>query len=218
MRQRLRLLMIGAAFGLCAFAQEWPVGDVFFGYSFVRANSARDIPAFTNNGGVGTLAINVNNHIAIEADFGGYHNGNINNKEADTTLASFLFGPRFSLGRSRTFDPYFHVLIGGSHISSSIAKSSVLLPQPLTLPAGSQASPCGDRYCTSQSNFAMAAGGGIDIRLTKYMLLRPVQVDYFLTRFQDLGFAAVLFGTPSQNRIQNNLRFAAGITFHFGFE
>jgi len=214
MSRALYTLTLGVIFGISALAQEAPVGDVFLGYSFVRANSARDIPAFTNNGGLGTLAFNINNHVAIESEFGGYHNGNISGKELDTTSVSFLFGPRFSYARSNRFDPYVHFLFGGMHISSSIAKSSVLIPVQPTVPSSVNSS--GDRFAASQGNFAMAIGGGLDIKLSKYMTLRPIQLDYFMTRFEDLGLPAQLFGTPSQNRNQNNLRYAAGIAFNFG--
>src|SRR3982751_1010294 len=80
-------------------AQDSPKADLFLGYSFLRANSARNIPAFTANGGAGTLGFNLNNHIGLEAEFGGYHNGNIHDIELDTTMMTYLFGPRISLGR-----------------------------------------------------------------------------------------------------------------------
>src|SRR4051812_993017 len=86
-------------------AQEVPKADLFFGYSFLRYNSAQTIPAFTANGGVGTFGWNFNNHIALEAELGGYHNGNVNNYNFDSTSFSYLFGPRISLGRRKTVDP-----------------------------------------------------------------------------------------------------------------
>jgi hypothetical protein len=63
----------------CICAQDYPKADLFVGYSFLRANQAQSIPAFTANGGVGTLGWNFTNHIALEAELGGYHNGNVNN-------------------------------------------------------------------------------------------------------------------------------------------
>src|SRR6478736_8983667 len=116
-----------------AEAQDVPKADLFLGYSFLRANSARNIPAFTNNGGVGTFAWNFNNHVAAEFEFGGYHNGNINNFQFDTTEMTYLFGPRFSVGRSRHVDPYIHTLFGGVHLTSSVPVT--LVPTPLTAPS-----------------------------------------------------------------------------------
>src|SRR5207253_1970356 len=106
--------------GVAAIAQDAPKADLFLGYSFLRANSARNIPAFTNNGGVGTFAFNFNPYIALEAEFGGYHNGNIHDIQFDTTEMTYLFGPRFSMSRSRTVIPYVHTLFGGMHLTTSL--------------------------------------------------------------------------------------------------
>ena len=54
----------------------------------------------------------------------------------------------------------------------------------------------------------MKAGGGLDYRLGKHFSLRPVEVDYVLTRFPSL-----LTGTR-QN--QNSIAASAGIIFTFG--
>jgi outer membrane protein OmpA-like peptidoglycan-associated protein len=192
--------------GTAAVAQDAPKADLFLGYSFLRANSARNIPAFTNNGGLGTFGWNFNPHIALEAEFGGYHNGNIHNIEFDTTEMTYLFGPRFSLSRARRVIPYVHTLFGGIHFTTSLPVT--LVPTPTSTTATTT------RIGASQDAFAMALGGGLDIKLTHYMMLRPIQLDYMMTRLEDFGQS----GTPSQNRNQHNLRFAAGFTFTFGGE
>jgi hypothetical protein len=197
--------------GQCAFAQEegLPKVDVFFGYSFLRVNSAQQIPAFTANGGVSTLGLNFTDHIGLEAEFGGYFNGNINNLQLDTTSFSYLFGPRVSYGRTKKFDPYFHTLFGVNRASTSVAASSILIPMQHLAPGDD------GRFSVSQVNFAMAVGGGIDIRLSKHVLLRPVQIDYYLTRFETPTFLEGP-GAPTTNKNQNNIRFAAGVAFSFG--
>ncbi|HEV8412150.1 MAG TPA: hypothetical protein VGQ49_01055 [Bryobacteraceae bacterium] len=205
----MRLLARCAAFSLMvgvALAQDVPKADLFLGYSFLRANSARDIPAFTNNGGLGTLAWNFTNHVAAEFEFGGYHNGNINNIQFDTTEMTYLFGPRFSLGRSRKVNPYIHTLFGGVHLTTSLPVT--LAPTPLDT-AGTTT-----RIGASQDAFAMALGGGLDIKLNHYVTFRPIQLDYLMTRLEDFGQS----GQPSANRNQHNLRYAAGILFTFGGE
>jgi hypothetical protein len=52
----------------------------------------------------------------------------------------------------------------------------------------------------------MAIGGGVDYRVSQGFSIRPLQVDYLLTRFNELG-------TGTQN--QNNLRVSTGAVFHF---
>src|SRR5689334_24204856 len=93
------VLAIAILVSLGAAGQEVPKADVFFGYSFLRANQAQSIPAFTLNGGLLSVGVNFNNHIALEGEFGGYHNNNIEGKNLDTTSFSYLLGPRLSLGR-----------------------------------------------------------------------------------------------------------------------
>lgn len=51
----------------------------------------------------------------------------------------------------------------------------------------------------------MTAGGGIDIRVSRLIAVRPVQAEYFLTKFFD-----------GNNNRQNNFRFGAGIVLRLG--
>jgi len=206
----LTVLLLGA---IGAMAQDTPKADLFFGYSFLRYNSAQTVPAFTANGGIGTLGFNVNDHVGLEVELGGYHNGNINNYHFDNTTFSFLFGPRLSAGRSKKVDPYFHVLFGGQHGASSIAADSILVVNPVV-----NAPSTSGRYKGSQTTFAMAVGGGIDIKLGKAVTFRPVQVDYYLTRFEAPEVVVPADSNLKTARNQNNFRYAAGIMFTFGGE
>ncbi len=59
--------------------------------------------------------------------------------------------------------------------------------------------------------FAMAIGGGFDIKINHRLLLRPFQMDYLMTRFSE----------PLVNGFQNrsnqaNFRYQAGLIFTFG--
>ena len=211
MKRILCLLTLGSIFGLCAFAQDGPKADLFFGYSFLRYNSAQTIPAFTANGGVGTFAWNFNNNLGVEAELGGYHNGNVNNYQFDTTSFSYLFGPRFSYGRTHKIDPYIHVLFGGQNASTSIAANSILVVNPHTTSTLSNG-----RYETATNSFAMAVGGGLDIKLSKGITPRPLQIDYYLTRFEAPDFTVPPGSSVPSARNQNNLRYAAGVVFNFG--
>jgi hypothetical protein len=201
----LALALAGAA-----FAQEAPKADLFVGYSFLRYNSAQTIPAFTANGGVATLGLNFNRYIGLEFEFGGYHNGNVNNHQFDSTAYSFLGGPRFSFNRARTVDPYFHVLFGGQDARTSICCMLVMDPVTGAITTTS------NRIKRNQTNFAMAAGGGLDIKLSHVVMLRPIQIDYYLTRFEAIDLTNPT--GPTSNRNQNNLRYAAGLVFNFGGE
>lgn len=195
------LTTMGVLSGACLLAQDGSWIDLFTGYSFLRADPAQNIAAFPNDGGVASAGVNFNNNFALEFDFGGYYNGNVNQRGVELKSFTSLLGPRFSFGRSNEVDPFFHVLFGA--VSTSGAK--------FVAANGGTASP-GARIDASEHNFAMAAGGGVDIRMTKAFLLRPIQLDYVLTRLEDLGFS----GQPTQNRNQHNLRVSIGLVFQFG--
>ena len=212
MKTILYLVPLGVLFGVSLQAQnESPKADLFLGYSFLRYNSAQTIPAFTANGGISTFAWNFNRHIGMEAELGGYHNGNINGYHFDSTSFTYLFGPRLSLGRERRIDPYLHILFGGQNFGTSIDQSSVLVVNPLgttTLSNG--------RYHTSQNSFAMAVGGGLDVRVSKTFTLRPIQVDYYMTNFSAPDVTEPLGVTIPSARTQHDFRYAAGVAFNFG--
>ncbi len=211
MKMALCILRLTALFGLCASAEDFPpTGDVFIGYSFLRVNSAQQVPAFTANGGIGTMAWNINNHLGIEVEFGGYHNGNVNNLQFDTTTYSYLFGPRVAYGRVKRFDPYVHGLFGIIHGTTSIAASSILIPTTQTVPV-----PSSGRYASSQTTFGMAIGGGIDIKVRNRILFRPAQIDYVLSRFETPTFLGQGQVGPSSTRTQNHFRYAVGFAFTF---
>jgi opacity protein-like surface antigen len=211
MKKSLALAGLGALLSVTVYAQqEGPKVDLTLSYSFVRYNSAQTIPAFTANGGMGTFAWNFNDHLAFEAELGGYHNGNVNNYQFDTTTFSYLFGPRISLSKAKGFNPYVHALFGGQNLSTSISKSSLLLVNPR---AGVLAN---DHYSTATNNFAMAFGGGIDIRMSRSITIRPVQLDYYLTRIEAINVTVPIGTTVPSARNQNNLRYAAGVQFTWG--
>ena len=64
------------------------------------------------------------------------------------------------------------------------------------------------RVSASQTAFAMTVGGGLDIRITKHLTFRPIAVDYYMTRLQNLR-------TDGDNN-QNNIRYSGGLAFWFG--
>jgi len=180
----------------CAVAQdELSLGDIFFGFSGLRANSSQTILTHTSLGGLGTLGWNVNEHIGIEAEIGGYHNGFVNAYHSDTNSVTYLFGPRFSYGRLRRFDPYFHILLGGIHTATSI------LNQPMTTQNSS-------RHSISEDGFSMAIGGGLDIRLHKYVSFRAAQLDYVPSMLSDIGIDGL-----TNKSFRSNFRFCVGFMF-----
>jgi hypothetical protein len=146
----------------------------------------------------------------MEAEPGGYHNGNVNNWQFDTTT---LFGPRLSWGRSKRIDPCVHILWGGQYPTTSIAASLVVVVNLHTTTKLQ-----GGRYTASTNAFAMAVGGGLDIKLNRPIVFRPIQLDYLLTRFEVINVTVPPGQGVTSARNQNNLRYEAGVAFLFGGE
>lgn len=186
---KLRVVVCLLAFvSLCggaANAQESPRFDVFAGYSYVRANP--NVPGsenFSLNGGSAALAYHWRYGISGVADFGGYTNGSIPGRGVNGTLSTYLFGPRLSLHSFHRVTPFAETLFGVAHGNESIAGGTT----------------------GAQNAFAMTVGVGFNYRINSRFSLRPLQVDYLLTRFNE--------GTPN-NQNQNNLRASTGIVIHF---
>ncbi len=107
----------------------------------------------------------------------------------------YQFGPQIKK-HSGTWQPYGHTLYGVAH---SAGYSAVLRAKG------------GGTYVLTNSGgnenaFAMEVGGGLDIRLSPHVQLRPVELDFQLTRFG--------FQTFSAN--QNNFKYFGGVNFTFG--
>jgi hypothetical protein len=196
-------------------ADDHPKWETFAGFTYMRANSATNVPAFSTNGGGGQLAVNFNKWVGFVMDIGAVHNGNISDVHLDTTFVNYLFGPRISLRYSR-ITPYFNVLFGGMHAGSSIAVNAIPVPpsptQPIYLPGQPTPvppnTPVSLRAVTSQTGFAMATGGGLDIKVSKYVSFRPIGLDYMMTRLQNVR--------DLEDRNQHHLRYTAGVNFTFG--
>jgi hypothetical protein len=150
---------------------------------------------------------------------GAVHNGNISDIHIDTTLSNYLFGPRVSLRYSR-IRPYFQMLLGGAHMSTSIPVSLLVPPgsvqvptQPIfvpgqgTLPVG-PGQPVTARLGASQTAFAYTLGGGLDIKINKWVAFRPIALEWMLTRLQNIR--------SLEDHNQHHLRYSTGFNFTLG--
>ena len=197
-----------------AIAQDHPKAEVFLGYNYLRMNSATNVPAFSANGGSGQFVLNFGKWFGFVSDLGAVHNGNVGGYHLDTTLTNFLFGPRIPVRVSQRVTPYFQTLFGGVYGSTSagIDVSPPQVTNPIVPPVAPTTS--GNavhlRAGASQTAFAMTAGGGLDIKINRHVSFRPVQLEYMLTRLQNLRSA--------NDNNQNNLRYATGLNFTFGGE
>ena len=214
MKKSFILFAVVLMFAMVAVAQDVPKAEVFLGYTYVRANSGSDVPSFSANGGGGQFAYNFGKYFSAVADIGAVHNGNLGGFIIDNTATTFVFGPRFSV-RYKRFRPYVQVLWGGVYYAASSKISAIATdPLPVVLPGTggivtpTPGQPISARIGAQETAFAMTAGGGVDIKINKHFSFRPIGLDYYLTRLQNLR-------TQGDNN-QNNIRYTTGFNFTFG--
>ena len=183
------LLCLTVLFSFRALAQEVPRAELFGGYSLLRPgslferqvkhgwNAALTVPV-TNNSSQGSLVPPFSNRL-LAYDY-------------KQTFHSFLFGPQFSWRRHPRITPFGQLLIGVGYRTIRVENRG---PVPPLIESPSVSN-------FSDSGFAAAAGGGVDLKLSDKFTYRLLQADY-LNDQADLG-------------TRNNFRFATGIVFRFG--
>ncbi len=147
--------------GRTAAAQDTPKMDASLGYSYVRtAPDTSGAPIINLHGGSASLAYNLTNSFGIVGDFGGYHVSKIGGFPFDSTVITYLFGPRLTYRRSESkVAPYAQILFGGAHIGTPVGTDNA---------------------------FAMSVGGGIDVIPSQHVGIRLVQIEYLLSRFREV--------------------------------
>jgi opacity protein-like surface antigen len=111
-----------------------------------------------------------------------------------TTSYNYLFGP-VAYHRAGRYKPFAHALFGANRVSTNLSTASGLGIPGLTL---------------SDTAFAMAFGGGLDVKLSDDISLRVGQADYLFTKHDLSG------GVKGIASHQNNFRASVGMVFQFG--
>jgi opacity protein-like surface antigen len=159
--------------------------EAYGGYYYVRFNVNANVPGFPSsatyngNGGGGQLEYNANNWLGVVGDLAGYGATATTNGALVGGAFTYLFGPRVNFrhhGFSDKVTPFAQTLVGGIWTTKGIGQSA------------------------SENSFAMTAGGGIDVKVSRHVSVRPVQAEYFMTKIPD-----------GLNNRQDNLRLGAGV-------
>jgi len=162
-----------------------PRVEVAGGYSYVNFNPGSPFSSFGNHGGSGSIAYNASRYLGLVAEFAQYgFERNLSGSNVNGSWNTWLFGPRLNLRRFDYFVPFAEFLVGGSHADPQITGAS------------------------KQNAFALAAGGGVDVVLTKNIAWRFAQIDYLMTNFSGPNLGG--------NARQDNLRLGTGIVIRFG--
>jgi hypothetical protein len=214
MRKIIAVIAAVPLFALVANATDFARYETFLGYNFVRFNpDSAVIPSFNANGGSGQFIYNVNKYIGGVVDAGAVTKGTLNGFNVDTTVVDFVAGPRFTYRNHTRFTPFVQALFGGAYSTASaqigLLTSGDVLPPGIIVPPGL---PITARLVASHTGFAMFAGGGLDITVSKHIAIRPFCAEYYLTRLPNLPDQVP--GTNSSNK--NNFRASGGVVFRFG--
>jgi len=156
--------------------------EVTLAYNAVRSNGSTGACAcFWMQGGKAEFSAAFTRGFSVIGELAAQHVNGINSANQDLGLVTYLFGPRFSYRKYRGFTLFGQALIGGVHGFDAYFPNT----------NGSAVTP---------DAFAMAAGGGLNLGVSRHLAIRPVQMDYLRTQLpNDAG-----------NR-ENSLRLGAGI-------
>jgi hypothetical protein len=209
-----------------AAATDSPSAEAFLGYNLVRffhntpnLTGINGFGDFNLNGGNAQLAYNFRPEIGLVLDIGAVHAGslfgvpnNTLNRGVDHTVVNFVLGPRYTFSRHKRWMPYAQALFGGARATSStsvtLLQGGINWPPPgLIIPPGT-IQPVDATLRAERTGFAMLIGGGLDIKVSKHIALRPVEADYYLTRLPS-------FVTGNDTN-KNHFRYSAGVNFLFG--
>jgi outer membrane protein OmpA-like peptidoglycan-associated protein/opacity protein-like surface antigen len=180
-----------------------PRFELFVGYSYIgatpRSNRNRIVGL---HGGSESLAFNLNKYFGIVADLGAFESDHLTlggvppiNVHADGGAFGYMFGPRLSF-RSGRITPFAQYLLGGLYATR------------VKLPGCTGGAAC--TALPSENAFAMTAGGGVDVTLTRHIAWRAFQAEYMFTRFRDP------ISSTGQTVRQNDVRLSTGIVFRMG--
>lgn len=168
---------------LVAFGQERgeaPKAEIFGGYQYFHANSGvSGLNGFNLNGWNASASGFFSRNLGVTADFSGsYGTPSVLGVGVKTNFYTFLFGPTVRVPNSSRLTPFAHVLFGGGRISGSAFGVSV-----------------------SSTDFTWAAGGGVDVNLSRNFAIRLGQADFLQSRVAGSS--------------QNNFRYSTGIVLKF---
>ena len=190
----LLLVTLLLAAPLVVKAQQFQGIEFFGGYSYMKSDLSSPFffsptpgatapnSTFAMNGWQASITENATDWLGLTQQFGGNY-GTSQGPSTSTRFNTFsiLSGPRFSYPGLKRITPFVHALFGYEQTAAKLT---------------------GTTLQGSSSSYAMAFGGGIDVKVSRRMAIRLFQAEYYRPQ---------AFGTS-----QNNLRVSTGVVFRFG--
>jgi hypothetical protein len=216
-----RTILLGflLLFGSSVYAQDLQKVEIFGEYSYLRFNPTLSyLKNRSFNGGGGGVQYNLNSYLGIKGEFLGYGSTNFTIPAGiysipklspnpivvgapittQGNMFTYLFGPVIRVPISRV-TPFGELLFGGSN-------SNGYGNQILAICNGITCTTAAKNASGTQHPFTMALGGGLDIKVSDHFSIRPVEIDWVLTRYTN--------PLTSTNN-QHSFRYLGGAVFHF---
>lgn len=199
----LLLLLVVAVPSLVVGQNEEKKYEVFGGYSFLTTDvqeSGTPIDRFNGLDGVNAAVTRYfTKRFGITGDFSAHFRNDTQNITGGTVRFksrsfSYMAGPHFSFKNRSRFTPFVHALAGASNNRFSYRATAT----GATTPAAD--------VKTTVTDFVLALGGGLDVRVSKRVGLRLFQIDYnpvFVRARPEFGDGLRF----------DNVRFSIGIVF-----
>lgn len=205
------LILLIACSAPVSFAQgdDYHEMEVFVGYSYMRAQTKRDVadPDYFRdliddrvgfNGFNASVTRNISRYVGLKFDVSGHYNrrgvrfGTNELLGVESSLYNFLGGVQLkNNSKDAIFKPFVHALAGVARGRNEV--DDVVCIQAV-------GAPCPTNINGSDVGLAGALGGGLDIRVGRRVDVRAFQVDYNPSGLFD--------------STQNNVRFGVGIVIH----
>ena len=211
-RTMLTGMLMFACASIAAAQSDYKKFEVFAGYSHNRVDTGigNDDPGLGDiideregfHGFNVSATGNVTRYLGFKFDFSGHFKSQslpigivTDAVDVESRVFNFLGGVQVKDNSTDvTFKPFAHALVGGGHVRARVAISDMgciaISPSPC---------PPND-FTESETGFAGAFGGGIDIRASDKIDIRVIQIDYNPMRIS--------------GQTLHNFRFGVGIVFH----
>ena len=211
MRRLLSLAILIAACASVSVAQsDYKKWEFFGGFSHNRVDTGIDDndPQLDDivderegfNGFETSITGNVTRYVGLKFDLSGHFKEktfpiNTASVDIESSLFNFLGGVQLKDNANEgTFKPFGHALVGVARGRNKVDFSNDICIAVVP-------SPCPTDFTDSDTGFAGAFGGGLDIRANDRFDIRAFQFDYNPTRLFDSG-------------TQHNFRIGVGIVIH----
>lgn len=236
MRKGILLTAITALLASASFAQTTTNRgpEVFIGYSNLQAegvpsqeanpNNSFDDRVFGERRGLHGVNAEVTGYVTPRFGLTGDFSYNQSNRDftgtgsgtpggattgdIDTRIFQFMGGPQVLFPNETRVTPFLRSLFGVANTRFEVEQNQAVTGGTVT-----------NSFNTSSTDFAMAVGGGLDVRVNERFSIRAIQVDYNPVFLGDrsisiLGGAGALQPQTLEGQRQDNIRLSVGVVFN----